>query len=80
MDHGLAGRGLTRPALEHVAHDDLVHGGGIHRGAAEGLTNDNGPELRGRKGRQAAEIAADGSADGGDQNRRCGVAHSASRC
>ena len=55
-------------------------GGGIHAGAADGLTNDNGPELRGRKGRQAAEIAADGSADGGDQDRRCGVAHGASRC
>ena len=62
-------------ALQHMAHDHFVHGGGFHAGPAEGLTNDDGPELRGRKRRQAAEIAPDGGADSGDEDGDRGIAH-----
>ena len=39
VDQRLAGRRLAAAALHHLAHDDVVDGGGIDAGARDGLAD-----------------------------------------
>jgi hypothetical protein len=75
VDQRLARGGLPRPALQHVAEDHLVHRGPLHPGALEGGADDEGAELRRGEPREAAEVAADRRADGGDDDGRGLVGH-----
>ena len=75
MDQGLARRRLARAALHHLAHDDLFDRGGVDAGARNGLPDDHRAELRRGKAGQAAEIAPDGRADGGENDGGGAVAH-----
>ncbi len=75
MDQRLPCRCLTGAPLHHLPHDDLLHQARIYPGAGDRVPDDHGAELGGRKGGQAAEIAADRSADGRDDDWGGAIAH-----
>ena len=48
VDQRLAGRGLARAALHHLAHDHFLDRGRVDAGAGDRLADDHGAELRAR--------------------------------
>ena len=68
MDRRLACGRLPHPTLEHVAHDHFLDLPGVDGGAAHGLADHEGAELRRPERRETAEVLADRRADGADDD------------
>jgi hypothetical protein len=68
MDECLPCWGLTRPTLNDLSHDDFFDRTRIYAGARHGFTDDHGAELGSSKRGESAEITADRSADGRDDD------------
>ncbi|MEI2721062.1 MAG: hypothetical protein V9E87_13175 [Gemmatimonadales bacterium] len=79
MDHRLASRGLPRPTLHHVPHDDVVDGLEIDPGPADHVGNGKGAQSRRGKRGQGALITTDRRPAGGDDNGNVLIRHAASR-
>src|SRR5688572_13688635 len=75
MDEGLASGRLARATLDHLPHDHLFDRGRIYFRAGYRLADDHGAQLRRAERGESAQITADGSAYGRDDDGSGAIAH-----